>query len=175
MRLHVILGLADNKPSSPISVVYAGRSGVESRQAMDNSPCPRFYVLQNPLGYSKNNRHAAANAAKAPAPEEPTDIDGILAANEQLQATVEKLEAELKLMSEGFESLVLEKKKLAEALNAAGSPEPTASPEESPPPADQQNSDQQEEQSPKPPSKETTPAKAGKNASAKPPTPGGKK
>lgn len=65
MSLHIILGLADQKPATEPTVVYAGRSGQAAREAMQKSSAPRFLILANPMGIPKNNPLAAANAAKA--------------------------------------------------------------------------------------------------------------
>jgi hypothetical protein len=62
MSLHIILGLVDNKPNSPVSVVYAGRSGHEARIAQAQSSAPRFLIFNNPVGLPKNNPRSAANA-----------------------------------------------------------------------------------------------------------------
>ncbi|HWA15645.1 MAG TPA: hypothetical protein VG817_04375 [Gemmatimonadales bacterium] len=68
MSLHIILGLADQKPHTEPTVVYAGRSGQAARDAMQKSSAPRFLIFNNPAGIPKNNPLAAANAAKtAPA------------------------------------------------------------------------------------------------------------
>ena len=63
MSLHVILGLADQKPTTEPTVVYVGRSGSAAREAMANSASPRFFILNNPLGIPKNNPLSASNAA----------------------------------------------------------------------------------------------------------------
>ena len=68
MSLHIILGLADQKPTTEPTVVYAGRSGAAARSAMESSTAPRFMIFSNVLGLPKNNPKAASNAAKAALP-----------------------------------------------------------------------------------------------------------
>ncbi|HVT74579.1 MAG TPA: hypothetical protein VHD61_15705 [Lacunisphaera sp.] len=63
MSLHIVLGFADQKPTTEPVVVYAGRSGTAARQAMDVSTSPRLMIFSNVVGIPKNNRRAAANAA----------------------------------------------------------------------------------------------------------------
>jgi len=61
MRLFVVIGYADAKPSSPPFPVYVGTSGADKIHAMNRSTAARFVVLDNPQGLRKNNPHAESN------------------------------------------------------------------------------------------------------------------
>lgn len=63
MSLHIILGLADTKPTTEPAVVYCGRSGAKARAALATSPHPRHLVFANPQGIPKSNPRASANVA----------------------------------------------------------------------------------------------------------------
>lgn len=61
MRLFVVIGYPDTKPTSEPFPVYVGTSGAEKLAAMNRSQAQRFVVLDNPLGIRKNNPYCEAN------------------------------------------------------------------------------------------------------------------
>lgn len=65
MSLHIVLGYNSRSPQADPVVVYAGRSGQESRAAIAKSTVLRFEVFDNPSGYRKNNPRAVADPVPA--------------------------------------------------------------------------------------------------------------
>lgn len=67
MRLFVVIGYPDHRPTAEPFSVYVGCSGADKIHAMNRSTAARFLVLDNPIGIRKNNPHAETNRAKAAA------------------------------------------------------------------------------------------------------------
>jgi len=106
MSLHIVLGLADQKPTTEPVVVYVGRSGAMARAAIDAATTQRLLIFSNPMGLPKNNPKAVANAAKAKAvagvaaaaaatkaKEEADSTAALVDENKRLSARVAELEA----------------------------------------------------------------------------------
>jgi hypothetical protein len=66
-RICIVVGMEDGKSSSPLSLVYLGRSGEEMRRAVEQATSPRLLVIPFATGYTKSNPRAVANAAAAAA------------------------------------------------------------------------------------------------------------
>lgn len=63
MRLHIIIGYPTLELRAVPVPVYVGRDGQAAKQAMADSACARFEILNNPPVIRKNNPAARANAA----------------------------------------------------------------------------------------------------------------
>jgi hypothetical protein len=105
MSLRIVIGFNGPIASAKPELVYLGRSGSEALAAREASLCERFFVLDNPMGYPKNNPRCQANRAAQ-------DPQAILA-----RARAEQLQ---KISAEEAEKIQQRARAEAEAMVASG-------------------------------------------------------